>query len=511
MSAIPSLASAPVSRAAVGARGELGGWAWLAVGALAIAGVFAILLALSRIPGVESVLPWMVDFFYKGLVIHVVFSLAIWLINVIAFIVSYATCEIAGARLSALGRIGQGFVLVAFPCLFAPAFFPSAEPRLVNYIPLIGHPLYDIGLVLLALGVLMPVARLFANLPGSSVAPLAARLRRRSDRGHLCRRADQLRHRRPRAGAERRSRQRARTVQLGRRPCAAIRQCGADADQLGDSRPPELRRQGARRALFKLALGLVAAFVLPTLAFYFVFDPFGAKLHEAYRFLQFGIAAPAALVGHFRTQRRAEIWAVEDVALARSGLRRARNFDGAVRRRRRDGACDHRLRYAHARALSRRGDGGLGVEHGAAAHLRPQNARPQRRSARGPRARFSCSMAAGRCSLRSACSSPAATARRARRRTAPRTWLTPRRRAWRCMASAPSSRSPAAPLSSSLRLSRFCARRRSSRERRPRGRAQRARLPWPDIRLTPASAALWLFERASSRKKGICTDESIRP
>ena len=48
--------------------------------------------------------------------------------------------------------------------------------------------------------------------------------------------------------------------------------------------------------VFKLALGLVAALVLPTLAFYFVFDPFGAKLHEAYRLLQFGIAAPAALV-----------------------------------------------------------------------------------------------------------------------------------------------------------------------------------------------------------------------
>ena len=42
---------------------ELIGWAWVAVGALAVAGVFALLLALSRIPDMEKTPFWPIDFF----------------------------------------------------------------------------------------------------------------------------------------------------------------------------------------------------------------------------------------------------------------------------------------------------------------------------------------------------------------------------------------------------------------------------------------------------------------
>ena len=160
------------SARAAGAQGavqrELNGWAWLAVGALAVAGVFALLLALSRIPGMEKTPFWPIDFFYKGLVIHVIFSLVIWLQGVFAFLVSVATLKLAGddVRAAPLGRIGQGAVLLAFPCLFAPAFLDATQPVLTNYIPIIRHPAYDLGLLALALGVLAPVVRLLINLPG---------------------------------------------------------------------------------------------------------------------------------------------------------------------------------------------------------------------------------------------------------------------------------------------------------------------------------------------------------
>src|SRR6202046_2727467 len=147
---------------------ELVGWAWLAVGALAVAGVFALLLALSRIPGMEKTPFWPIDFFYKGLVIHVVFSLVIWLQGVFAFLVSVATVRLAGddVRAAPLGRLGQGAVLLAFPCLFAPAFLEATQPALTNYVPIIRHPAYDLGLFALALGVLAPVVRLLINPPG---------------------------------------------------------------------------------------------------------------------------------------------------------------------------------------------------------------------------------------------------------------------------------------------------------------------------------------------------------
>jgi cytochrome c oxidase subunit I len=166
---LPSLDRAHV-RAGVEStvRRELVGWAWLAVGALAVAGVFALLLALSRIPGMEKTPFWPIDFFYKGLVIHVIFSLVIWLQAIFAFLISVATLRLAGERVraAALGRIGQIAVLIAFPCLFAPAFLEGTQPELTNYIPIIRHPAYDLGLLALALGVLAPVVRLLINLPG---------------------------------------------------------------------------------------------------------------------------------------------------------------------------------------------------------------------------------------------------------------------------------------------------------------------------------------------------------
>ena len=66
------------------AQWELRAWSLIAVGALAIAGVFALLLALSRLPGAETWFAWPVRFFEKGLVIHVVFSFVVWFLCVMA-------------------------------------------------------------------------------------------------------------------------------------------------------------------------------------------------------------------------------------------------------------------------------------------------------------------------------------------------------------------------------------------------------------------------------------------
>ncbi len=46
---------------------------------------------------------WPIGFFYKGLVIHVVFSLVIWLLGVFAFLTTVATREAAGERAAGRG------------------------------------------------------------------------------------------------------------------------------------------------------------------------------------------------------------------------------------------------------------------------------------------------------------------------------------------------------------------------------------------------------------------------
>lgn len=149
------------------ARSELLFWGLLALGSLGIAGLFALLLAASRVPGVENALPIMVGFFRKGLVIHVVFSFVVWLLASFALLTSVATEEMLGGQrpnLARFGAVGQALVMIAFPLLFGPAFIPGSTGYLNNYVPAIDHPSYLLGLVALYAGVALPALRLLASL-----------------------------------------------------------------------------------------------------------------------------------------------------------------------------------------------------------------------------------------------------------------------------------------------------------------------------------------------------------
>jgi hypothetical protein len=317
--------SAPVAfareRGASGSlAGELGGWAWIAVGALALAGVFAILLALSRVPGMDKAPLWPIGFFYKGLVIHVIFSLVIWLLGVFAFLVTAATREAAGEtpRAQPLGRIGQGIALVAFPCLFAPAFLDRAQPELTNYVPLLRHPAYDLGLVLLAVGVLAPVVRLLVNLPGRRPLPaltlamalagcvyllallsfvVAGLLLARQDPllmdrealfwggGHLLQFVYAI-------------------LLVTNWRLLALRSLG---------------RKAVDDRVYSTAVWVIAVLAAAGPLFYAVFEPFSGSQHDAFRFLQFGLALPTllfaiALVGAARNALGVQRWPWRDPA-----------------------------------------------------------------------------------------------------------------------------------------------------------------------------------------------------
>ncbi len=133
----------------------LRGWAGLAILSLALAGIFALLLAVSRIPGVENTLLWPLDFFNKGLVIHVVFSFVVWFLSVFGAIMSIATARLGGGS----GSLEKILLIIAYlstVMLFAPSFMNRGEATLNNYIPAITDPLYYTGLVALggALGVM---------------------------------------------------------------------------------------------------------------------------------------------------------------------------------------------------------------------------------------------------------------------------------------------------------------------------------------------------------------------
>jgi len=302
-------------------RRELLGWAWLSVGALAVAGVFAILLALSRVPGMDKAPFWPIGFFYKGLAIHVVFSLAIWLMATLAFLVCYATLQLAGeeTRLAPLGRIGQGAVLIAFPYLFAPAFIDAAQPELTNYVPLIRHPAYDLGLLALALGVLAPVARLAVNLPGRPAAPPPLAVAMSAGGfiygmalvcfaiagGLLARQGDLASSRELLFWGGGHVLQFVyATLMLTNWSILARRSLGAKA---------------VDEDVFRLAVLLIAALSIAAPIFYAVFEPFSDNQHEAFRLLQFGVALPsvmfaASLFANARALRPPSEWPWRDPA-----------------------------------------------------------------------------------------------------------------------------------------------------------------------------------------------------
>jgi len=150
------------------ARSELRGWCALAILSLAVAGVFALLLALSRTPGVGAWVPWPAAFFGKGLVVHVVFAFIVWFLAVLGAFLTLAAWRVAGGRppLAVAGRVGLALAAVACVLLFVPALLDRGEPTLNNYVPAIIDPLYYAGLGVLALGLTLPVARLL-------VAPVA--------------------------------------------------------------------------------------------------------------------------------------------------------------------------------------------------------------------------------------------------------------------------------------------------------------------------------------------------
>ena len=147
---------------------ELRWWGLLAMLSLGIAGIFALLLALCRVPGVEEILPWPIKFFEKGLVIHVILSFVVWFLTILgAFttIVSYRLSD-GCLKWEALGPSAIKGSFLATILLLVPAWLDRGEPSLNNYIPVIIDEIYYIGLIILALSILLVVVRMIYNLIG---------------------------------------------------------------------------------------------------------------------------------------------------------------------------------------------------------------------------------------------------------------------------------------------------------------------------------------------------------
>lgn len=129
-------------------------WLWLGVMALIGSGLLAMLLVLSRTPGIQDVFP-LREFFRAALVVHVDLSVAVWFMAFAAVIWS----AVGSARLAWMGWSGFGLAALGTVVMTVSPFFPGAEPILNNYIPVLQQPLFFAALWICGAGFSLAVLR----------------------------------------------------------------------------------------------------------------------------------------------------------------------------------------------------------------------------------------------------------------------------------------------------------------------------------------------------------------
>ncbi|MEQ8192860.1 MAG: cbb3-type cytochrome c oxidase subunit I [Rhodospirillales bacterium] len=144
-------------------RNNLLAWSLLGVGVLAVAGVMALLIAVSRIPGIEKLSIWPIDFFHRGLVIHVIFSFIVWFFAVFGALLSYGTAS-ERPKNGLAGKTGVWLAVIACLLLAVSAFSGDGVASLNNYVPVIIDPVFYAGLLVLGLALILQIVCFVAGI-----------------------------------------------------------------------------------------------------------------------------------------------------------------------------------------------------------------------------------------------------------------------------------------------------------------------------------------------------------
>lgn len=142
-------------------------WLMIGVWSLAIAGIFALLLVISRTPsfcGIEL----LTRLFHETLVVHVDLSVLVWFISIACMFWSLLT-ESATPVIPFLRRAAQICFVAGMIFIALSPLDPKATGLMSNYIPVIMSPVFFIGLSLLLCGVGLMLFHLFTGKKDSSI------------------------------------------------------------------------------------------------------------------------------------------------------------------------------------------------------------------------------------------------------------------------------------------------------------------------------------------------------
>ncbi|MDH5471576.1 MAG: cbb3-type cytochrome c oxidase subunit I [Gammaproteobacteria bacterium] len=142
-------------------------WLLLAISSLLIAGLFTILIVLSRTPFFQDIVPW-TDFFHTALVVHVDLTVLVWFLAYAGMfwtLNSRAACFKCGWLALFLSATGMLIIILA-------PFLGAGMPFMNNYVPVLRDPVFFAGLGLFGLGFAVLVLRglFFSNPVGAIIS-----------------------------------------------------------------------------------------------------------------------------------------------------------------------------------------------------------------------------------------------------------------------------------------------------------------------------------------------------
>ena len=127
-------------------------WLQLGVLALALAGLFALLLVASRVPGSERFFPW-IDFFRTALVVHVDQSVLIWFLAMSG--VAWCLTSVVDTWRLLLQRIAYYSALGGALGIALSAFIGDGAPLMNNYVPVLQRSEFFVMLGLFGFGIVL--------------------------------------------------------------------------------------------------------------------------------------------------------------------------------------------------------------------------------------------------------------------------------------------------------------------------------------------------------------------
>lgn len=140
------------------------GWLQLGMASLVGAGLFAILVVLSRTPYVQDIFPW-TDFFHTALVVHVDLSVLLWFLAFAGVMWSVNS----SSRFLGVGWLALMLAIVGSVMIVLSPFVDAGKPLMSNYVPVIQSSFFFTGLIVFAVGISLLVLRSFIAAPSASL------------------------------------------------------------------------------------------------------------------------------------------------------------------------------------------------------------------------------------------------------------------------------------------------------------------------------------------------------